>query len=91
MYLIFVKAAQLEPISIILISLCADYVLGAFKLDSFKTRLRMDVPAGVLFAASPCILGFHSKVFLPDYILGIMEVSATLLTANDLFKKSLLV
>src|SRR5690606_32275896 len=64
----------------IIYSLLTDYELGLAKAISMKTHLSIDLIAGVFVAASPWLLGFSDRVFLPHLIFGIAEIGAVMMT-----------
>jgi hypothetical protein len=47
-----------------------------------KVHLFLDVLSGIFLAASPWLLGFSDRVCLPHLVLGILEISAGLLTTS---------
>jgi uncharacterized membrane protein len=61
-------------------SLITDYEGGLIKAVPMAVHLGMDVFAGLFLAISPWLLGFHSEVFLPHLVLGILEIGAALST-----------
>jgi len=66
--------------AVLLYSLFTDYELGAVKVIPMRLHLLLDVLSGLLLAASPWLLGFADRVFLPHLVLGIIEIVAVLLT-----------
>ena len=69
-------------VSAILYSLMTNYELGVTKGISMGTHLTLDLLSGVLLAASPWIFGFADYVYVPHLVLGILEISASLLTSR---------
>jgi hypothetical protein len=69
--------------AIIAYSLCTDYELSVTKKFSMYTHLGLDIFSGVLLAASPLLLGFHEVVYLPQLIIGCMEVLIALFTVKE--------
>jgi hypothetical protein len=55
-------------------SLLTDYELGAKPAISMKTHLAVDAANGALLAASPWLLRFADRVWLPHLLMGMMEV-----------------
>ena len=66
--------------SAIVYSLVTDYEMGVVKAISMKTHLAIDTMSGILLAASPWIFGFADNVYLPHLLLGLLELTAVLLT-----------
>jgi hypothetical protein len=77
-------AKQWVPIvlGIILIaySLITDYELGAVHAIPMPAHLVLDVIGGVILIISPWIFGFHSTVWVPHVVLGIIEIISAILT-----------
>jgi hypothetical protein len=61
-------------------SLLTRYELGLIKVIPMNIHLILDIISGLLLAASPWIFGFADIVYAPHLILGIIEISAALLT-----------
>lgn len=61
-------------------SLFTKYELGIFRNISMKTHLLFDLILGILITASPWLLGFAGRVFLPHVIFGGISVFVSLLT-----------
>lgn len=70
-------------VAAIFYSALTNYELGLFKLIPMKVHLILDVLSGIFLAASPWILGFSDRVYLPHLILGIFEITAGLLTTSQ--------
>ena len=68
---------------IILMSLFTDYEGGVVKTLSMSTHLTLDVIAGLFLAASPWLLKFNDRVYLPHLIVGILEIGAGLFTHTE--------
>lgn len=66
----------------IVYSLFTNYELSLFRLIPMKVHLFLDVLSGIFLAASPWLLGFSDRVYLPHLVLGIFEISAGLLTTS---------
>ena len=63
-------------------SLFTDYELGVSRKIPMKTHLLTDIVGGVLLAASPFVLGFSKKSWLPHVLIGLMMVGTALLTKD---------
>jgi len=68
---------------ILVMSFFTDYEGGGKKVLSMSTHLTMDVIAGIFLAASPWLLNFDERVYLPHLIIGILEIGAGLFTVNE--------
>lgn len=64
-------------------SIITRYELGLIKIIPMKVHLLLDVLSGIFLAASPWLLGFADKVYLPHLILGIIEIGAGLMTNSQ--------
>jgi len=64
----------------IVYSLLTNYELGFLKIIPIKLHLMLDTNLSIFLAASPWLLGFDDKVFLPHLILGLMGIGAAILT-----------
>lgn len=64
----------------ILYSLVTCYELGFVRRLPMRTHLNLDLASGVLLAASPWVFGFAGYIWLPHLILGLFEISASLMT-----------
>lgn len=64
----------------LLYSALTSYELGLVKLIPMRIHLVLDMLSGMLLAASPWLFGFADRVFLPHFILGIIEIVAVMLT-----------
>lgn len=65
---------------ILAISLITDYEGGLIKAVPMPVHLGMDVFAGLFLAISPWLLGFHSQLYVPHLVLGVLEIGAALAT-----------
>jgi len=61
-------------------SLFTDYELGAVRWIGVPWHLLLDALSGVALAASPWVLGFDEKVWIPHVAAGALEVLAALFT-----------
>lgn len=59
------------------------YELGLIKVVSFRTHLALDLMSGIFLAASPWLLGFAERVWVPHLMLGCVEIGAVLLTGRS--------
>lgn len=66
--------------SALVYSIITDYELGLLKILSMKVHLSIDLLSGIFLAASPWIFSFADEVFLPHLILGLVEITASLMT-----------
>ncbi|TLV03969.1 SPW repeat domain-containing protein [Dyadobacter luticola] len=76
--------ATWTPITIgfmaLMMSLFTNYEGGMVRSIPMKAHLTVDIISGAFLAASPWLLGFSQEVFLPHLIMGLFEVTASLLT-----------
>ena len=75
-------------VSAILYSLLTNYELGAARMLSMRTHLGLDVASGLLLALSPWIFGFNDYVFVPHLVLGLLEISAAMMTDPSPYRKT---
>lgn len=61
-------------------SLFTDYELGVVRRLQMSVHLWLDGIGGVVLAASPWVLGFDDRVWVPHLAFGLFEVAAALLT-----------
>lgn len=61
-------------------SLLTNYELGILRILSMPLHLWLDFISGALLAVSPWLLRFSKKVYLPHLLLGLLEMSASLLS-----------
>ncbi len=61
-------------------SLFTDYELGVVKRIQVPMHLLLDGIAGVVLIASPWVLGFDEKVWIPHVAAGALEVVAAFFT-----------
>lgn len=64
----------------LLYSLLTDYELGVVKRLPMPVHLLLDGIAGVALAASPWLLGFDEKVWMPHVVFGALEIVAAFFT-----------
>lgn len=64
----------------ILYSLFTDYELGVVKAIGMPWHLLLDGIAGVALMASPWVLGFDEKVWIPHVAAGALEVVVAFFT-----------
>ncbi len=71
-------AANWVPIAvgaaIVVYSLLTDYEFGVLRRVQMPTHLWFDAFAGVLLIASPWLLGFDDRVWVPHVVLGALAV-----------------
>lgn len=58
----------------ILYSVTTNYEWGAVKIISMPRHLTLDLLSGVLLAASPWIFDFSKYIYMPHFLLGILEI-----------------
>lgn len=68
--------------TLLIYSIMTSYELGLFKIIPMKTHLLLDIASGIFLAASPWILGFSDRVYLPHLIVGLFEICAGLMTRS---------
>jgi hypothetical protein len=77
-------AARWVPVAmgagVLLYSLFTDYELGAVRKLQMPAHLLLDAVGGILLAASPWILGFDERVWMPHVVLGLVEVVTAAIT-----------
>ena len=77
-------AAQWVPVvlglSILLLSLLTAYEWGAVKAIPMPLHLGIDLASGALLAVSPWLFGFAALVWLPHVVVGLFEVTVSLVT-----------
>lgn len=66
--------------ALILYSLVTDYEWGVVRRLPMTSHLRLDVVSGALLAISPWLFGFDWIVWVPHFVIGLVEVGAGLLT-----------
>src|SRR5690606_3176170 len=69
----------------IVYSLLTNYELSIRHMISMRTHLTLDVPSGILLAASPWLFGFASYVWEPHLIVGIIEIGVAAMTQKEPF------
>lgn len=78
------EAARWVPVvlgaGVLLYSLFTDYELGAVRKLQMPAHLLLDAVGGILLAASPWILGFDDRVWMPHVVLGAVEVVTAAIT-----------
>lgn len=78
------SAAQWVPVVLgglsLVISLCTNYELGAFKVLDMRMNLLFDAMLGLTLALSPWIFDFYDLVFKPHLLLGSISLVITLLS-----------
>ena len=72
----------------ILMSLCTNYELGAWRVLPMTVHLVVDFLAGAFLAASPWIFGFHEVVYIPHLALGLGEILVVVCSSREAFTKS---
>ncbi|HEX2189746.1 MAG TPA: SPW repeat protein [Longimicrobiaceae bacterium] len=61
-------------------SLFTDYELGAVRRLQMTVHLWLDAIGGIVLAASPWVLGFDERVWLPHLAFGLFVAAAALVT-----------
>jgi len=61
-------------------SLMTNNELGAVRKIPMRKHLQMDGMTGLLLAASPFVLGFAARTWLPHVLLGLAEIGAAMTT-----------
>lgn len=79
-------AAQWTPMILgagaIVYSLLTRYELGAVKLIPMPVHLVLDAASGLLLAASPWLFGFSDFVWVPHFVLGLLELGSSFMTRS---------
>lgn len=77
-------AAQWVPVvlgaGIIVVSLLTAYEWGIVRTIPMPVHLGIDLASGALLAVSPWLFGFAPLVWLPHFLVGLLEVGASLIT-----------
>jgi hypothetical protein len=68
-------------VALLAYSMITNYELGLFKIIPMKTHLLLDIASGIFLAASPWLLGFSDRIYLPHLIIGLFEIGAGLMTS----------
>jgi hypothetical protein len=68
--------------TVIVVSLLTDYEWGVRRLIPMPLHLGLDIAGGLLLAASPWLLGFAHRVWLPLLAFGAASVVVASLTAR---------
>lgn len=66
-------------------SIFTNYEAGLIKYIPMRIHLIIDFISGAFVTASPWLLGFSDKVYMPHLILGIFEMVAALITSTQPF------
>ena len=74
---------------IITMSFFTNYESGVVKSIPMAMHLNIDIITGLLFAASPWLLGFADQVYLPHVILGLFDTVAALTTSRQVPQQQL--
>lgn len=64
----------------IVYSLMTDYEYGIVKVLPMSAHLALDLLSGMVLAASPWVLGFADRVYLPHLIFGLLEIGVVAMT-----------
>lgn len=67
-------------IALIVYSLFTDYELGMVKSIPMSTHLWLDALGGLILLISPWIFGFSGHVWVPHFILGLIEIGNSFFT-----------
>jgi hypothetical protein len=67
---------------VLLMSFFTDYEGGIVRSLPIRIHINLDMVTGLFLAASPWILGFDDKVYLPHLVLGLFETAASLMTVR---------
>src|SRR5205085_10877814 len=67
-------------VGVIAYSLFTDYEWGIRRAIPMTAHLGLDLGGGVLLAASPWLLGFADRVWVPHVVVGVVETGTALLT-----------
>src|SRR4051794_16143563 len=67
-------------IAAIVYSLVTNYELGFLKFLPFRVHLALDVISGLLLATSPWTFHFADRVWVPHFVLGLIELGAVIMT-----------
>ncbi len=64
----------------LLVTFFTDHELGVVRRIPMTWHLRIDALAGALLVASPWILGFSERIWVPHVVLGLTELVAAFVT-----------
>lgn len=62
-------------VAVLAYSLFTDYETGVVKRLQMPVHLMLDALGGLLLAASPWMLGFDDRVWLPHVVLGLIQAA----------------
>ncbi|MBP0493314.1 SPW repeat domain-containing protein [Pararoseomonas indoligenes] len=68
---------------LIISALMTDFEVGLVGMIPMPLHLGLDLVVGVLLVASPWLLGFSDRVWLPHVIFGAFEIVASLTTRTQ--------
>ena len=74
------NAAWIVGAGSLLYSLFTAYELSIAKLIPYRVHLGLDLVAGIFLAASPWLLNFADRVFVPHLVVGLLEIGVALLS-----------
>lgn len=66
--------------AVLVYSVFTDYELGVVKRLQMPVHLMLDALGGLLLAASPWMLGFDERVWLPHVVLGLIAAATAAVT-----------
>lgn len=66
--------------AVLLYSALTDYELGLVRRIQMTVHLWLDALGGVLIAASPWLLGFDQRVWVPHVVFGVLEIGVAVLS-----------
>jgi hypothetical protein len=67
-------------IGALILSAFTDYELGLVPRIAMPTHLAVDAAAGALLALSPWLFGFSSRIWVPHFLFGLLEVGTSFIT-----------
>jgi hypothetical protein len=68
---------------LLIMALFSDHEFGIFKIIPMSLHLTIDIFAGFILIGTPFIYGFAHLIFVPHVLLGLISLSAGILTRHS--------
>lgn len=73
---------------LVVYNLMTDYEWGLFKIIPMPAHLTLDVTSGVVLAISPWLFGFADHLWIPNLLMGEVQIGVAILTSIHPYEKS---